>query len=284
MFFRNGSRTMTNLNNIGFMQGRLSPAPKGKIQFFPHKYWENEFYLANRMGLKNMEWTLDYKNLYKNPIFKSRGVKKIKHLSKKYLINITTLTGDCFMQKPFWKFKKSKKYLNDFKNIVKACNNLKIRFIVFPLVDNSSIKNTRDEKKLIHKFSKLRGFLKKNNVTLLFESDFPPLKLKEFIKKFDQKIFGINYDSGNSASLNYNCNDEFKAYGKYIKNIHIKDRIKNGKTIKLGMGNAKFKKLFKNIKNINYKKLLILQTARTKKNDDYSELEYNFNFIKKYLN
>ena len=51
------------------------------------------------------------------------------------------------------------------------------------------------------------------------------------------------------------------------------------------MGNVKFKKLFKNIKNINYKNLLILQTARTKKkNNDYNELEYNFNFIKKYLN
>ena len=64
---------------------------------------------------------------------------------------------------------------------------MKIRFIVFPLVDNSSIKNTRDEKKIVYEFSKLRGFLEKNNMTLLFESDFPPLKLKEFIKSLIKK-------------------------------------------------------------------------------------------------
>ncbi len=275
---------MKNLKNIGFMQGRLSPAPKGKIQFFPAKHWEGEFFLANRMGLKNIEWTLDYKNLYKNPIFTKMGVKKIKSLSKKYSINLTTLTGDCFMQKPFWKLKNSRKHLKDFKNVVKACKNLKIKFIIYPLVDNSSVKSIKEEKKLIYEFSKLRNFLKTNKVTILFESDFTPIKLKEFIKKFDKKRFGINYDSGNSASLNYNCDDEFKAYGKYIKNIHIKDRVKYGKTIKLGMGNANFKKLFNNIIKINYDKLLILQTARTKKrNDDYNELKRNLNYISKYL-
>ena len=60
------------LNNLGFMQGRLSPSKKNKIQFFPEKSWKKEFFLANKIGLKHMEWTLDYKNLYKNPIFKMR--------------------------------------------------------------------------------------------------------------------------------------------------------------------------------------------------------------------
>ena len=177
MFFRNGSRVMKNLKNIGFMQGRLSPAPKGKIQFFPVKHWEREFFLANRMGLKNIEWTLDYKNLYKNPIFTKTGVKQIKILSKKYSVNLVTLTGDCFMQKPFWKLKNPKKHLKDFKNVVKACKNLKIKFIIYPLVDNSAVKSIKEEKKIIYEFSKLRDFLKTNKVTILFESDFSPIKI-----------------------------------------------------------------------------------------------------------
>jgi len=272
------------LNNLGFMQGRLSPTSKGKIQFFPEENWEKEFHLANKIGLKNMEWTLDYKNLFINPIFTNEGIKKIKYLSKKYKIKIKTLTGDCFMQKPFWKYKNSKKYIEDFKKIIKACSNLKIKYIIFPLVDKSSIKTNKEEIKIILKFKKLNKFLKKNNIKILFESDYTPKNLKKFIKKFNKENFGINYDSGNSASLNYDVNEEFNQYGKYIKNIHIKDRVLNGKTIRLGKGNADFNNIFNCIRKIKYKKLLVLQTARSLgKNNDIKEININLNFIKEKL-
>ena len=50
----------------------------------------------------------------------------------------------------------------------------------------------------------------------------------KFIKSFKHASFGINYDSGNSASLD-EALKEFNAYGKYIRNIHIKDRLKMSK-------------------------------------------------------
>jgi len=188
------------------------------------------------------------------------------------------------MQKPFWKNKNSKRYIQDLKNIVKACANLKIKYIIFPLVDNSSIKNKNEENKIVIEFKKLNNFLKKNKVQILFESNYLPKDLKNFIKRFDRKNFGINYDTGNSASLNYDTDEEFKQYGKYIKNIHIKDRVYKGKTIRLGNGNANFKKIFRNIFKIKYNNLLILQTARSlKKNDDINELKMNYEFIKRKL-
>ena len=64
---------------------------------------------------------------------------------------------------------------------------------------------------------------------ILFESDFEPKKLLSFIK-FDNENFAINYDLGNSASLSFNIEEEFK-YMENLKNIHIKDRIINGKTV-----------------------------------------------------
>lgn len=263
------------------MQGRLSPTKYGRIQFFPSNHWRQEFKLANALGLRNMEWTLDYKNLFKNPIFTKKGVKEIRQLKKKYKINIKTITGDCFMQKPFWKYKNKEKYLDQLKKIILACSYLKIKFIIFPLVDKSSIKNKNIEKIIISSLSTFAELLKQKKICILFESDYAPLKLKKFISKFDNSVFGINYDTGNSASLNYNPVDEFKHYGKYIKNIHIKDRLLKGKTIKLGKGNANFDKIFKILKKIKYNQLLILQTARAKKNQDFQELKENLNFIKR---
>ena len=103
--------------------------------------------------------------------------------------------------------------------------------------------------------------------------------LQKFISKFDKKIFGINYDSGNSAGLDFNINDEFNLYGDRILNIHIKDRIIDGKTVRLGEGNANIKKLFKKLMNINYKGNLILQTARSKNNKDIEEIKINLKYL-----
>jgi len=50
-----------------------------------------------------MEWTLDQETLYKNPLMSEVGRNQIRFLSNKYHINIPSLTGDCFMQAPFWK-------------------------------------------------------------------------------------------------------------------------------------------------------------------------------------
>ena len=58
------------------MQGRLSKQIGNKIQAFPEKYWKSEFSKAKKLGLKSIEWTLDYKNLYKNPIFKNPYTKE----------------------------------------------------------------------------------------------------------------------------------------------------------------------------------------------------------------
>ena len=139
-------------------------------------------------------------------------------------------------------------------------------------------------KNLLNVCNDMIKYLKKYGIRLIFESDLPPLELKKFISLFDKKYFGINYDVGNSASLNYKINDEFKSYGNYIFNIHIKDRKKFGGTVRLGKGNANFKCLFKNLKKIDYKNNLILQTARSKTNKHMNEIKINLNYLKKFEN
>ena len=81
----------------------------------------------------------------------------------------------------------------------------------------------------------------------MFETDYNPNKVIKFLKKFKNKKIGINYDTGNSANLNYNFADEIK-YFSYVKNIHLKDRLSNGGTVRLGKGNWNYKKFFKLIK------------------------------------
>ena len=149
-------------------------------------------------------------------------------------------------------------------------------------MDLSKIKSKK--KNLINSCNKIIRYFYKSNLKLVFESDFPPKKLKNFISNFNKNYFGINYDVGNSAALGYNIDEEFKCYGKYISNIHIKDRLKKGKTIRLGEGNANFIKLYKNLKRIKYTNDLILQTARSKNNQHMNEIKINLNYLRKFHN
>ena len=64
---------------IGFMQGRLSEIVDDKIQAFPWLEWENEFYLAQKISLGIMEWTLDHERLSDNPLNTVVGRSKIKN-------------------------------------------------------------------------------------------------------------------------------------------------------------------------------------------------------------
>jgi hexulose-6-phosphate isomerase len=275
--------------NIGFMQGRLSPISKKKIQSFPWNYWRKEIVKAKKNNFNLIEWTLDYPRLLNNPLISPKEQRETLFFLKKNRMSVNSVTCDFFMQKPFFLIKKKKKResnINNLINVIKELINAKIKFIIIPLVDKSSIKNNFHEKLVVKEFNRI---IKNSNTNdfktkILFEIDYSPSRLKNFIKKFSINFFGINYDSGNSASLNYNIDEEFDCYGDRILNIHIKDRIKYGKTIKLGHGNVNFCKLKKNLKKIHYKGNLILQTARNIYGKHLNELIDNRNFLIKNLN
>jgi hexulose-6-phosphate isomerase len=264
---------------LGFMQGRLVPQEKKKIQSFPWKNWQNEFKIANHNKLNLMEWTVDKKNFYKNPINNKKGIQKIKNLKKKFNIKIESITCDFFMESPFF-LKKNFQTLDQLNHLIENSSKLKIKYIVLPLVDNGRIKNKSYEKIFLRQVLKLKKILEKNKVKLIFESDFKPQKLLKFINKLPKKNYGINYDSGNSAGFNFKFEDE-KIYFHRVLNIHLKDKNKKNISVDLGKGVANFKDVFEYCKKINYKGNYILQTARNK--NDIGIMKKNINFLRKFL-
>ena len=269
------------------MQGRLSNMINNRIQSFPFDNWENEFEVANKNNFNILEWTIDSVNIINNPIFKDEDHSKIVKLKKSFSMSIPSITCDFFMENPFFKMNNKEK-INHQKlllNFLKNCAKLEIGMIVLPLVDNGKIENQYQKDTIINFFLGYLDFLKNNDLQIIFESDLPPRKLKNFIDQFPSETFGINYDTGNSASLGYNFSEEFDAYFKNIKNIHIKDRLLNGPTVPIGQGNADLEGILIYLINHNYNGNLILQTARHKKNHlkvlrDYRE--YIINIINNY--
>ena len=261
------------------MQGRLVPSEKKKtIQFFPAKNWKKELIIASNNNFKIMEWTINAENMDSNPLFNG-NMDEVKKMLKITKIKIPSITYDYFMEKPFFKkknIKNKKKILFNLKKIIENSKKINVKYHVFPLVDNSSIKSKIEEKNLIKDIKKLLKCIKKRS-KIIFELDYKPEQVINFINLFKSKKIGINYDTGNSAGLNYDFNHEVK-YLKYINNIHIKDRILNGETVRLGQGNWEYKNFFKLIKN-KYKGNFILQTARSNDKNELKEILINKKFF-----
>lgn len=256
-------------SKIGFMQGRLCDQVDGKIQAFPWKDWAHEFSVADSINVCAMEWTLDQEKLHENPLMTIAGQRKIGVLSSMHLVAIPSLTGDCFMQAPFWKSSTEVEFelQNDFLAISDACSAVRIGMIVVPLVDNGCLENSQQEDRLVDFLLSHEKYFEQKSIKILFESDFDPLNLKRFINRFPGDRFGINYDIGNSAALGFDPRDEFAAYGSRIVNVHVKDRVRGGTTVPLGSGGADFEVVFSELKKTKYSGNYILQTARAADGD-----------------
>ena len=212
---------------IGFMQGRLSPLVNGKIQAFPREHWREEFKIAARLGFELMEWTLDQEGLLENPLMTAAGRKEISRLSAVYGVAVSSLTGDCFMQAPFYKAegRAREDLLDTLERVLESCAALAIRLVVLPLVDNGRLENPRQEESLLQGCERVRRWLQAEGLSLIFESDFPPDRLAAFMQNLPAESFGVNYDIGNSAALGFRPLEEIAAYGARVLGVHVKDRL-----------------------------------------------------------
>jgi L-ribulose-5-phosphate 3-epimerase len=254
---------------IGFMQGRLSALVDGKIQAFPWNEWREEFPRAKAIGLSRMEWTIDQERLRENPLTTESGRGAISRLSRGNAVEIPSLTGDCFMQAPFWKAdgQAREALIADLDLVLASCAALRIVFVVIPLVDNGKIEAPEQAEVLLRVLLDRSAALSRRGTRIVFESDLPPAELAQFIARFPQELFGINYDIGNSAALGFDCSEEIAAYAPRILNVHVKDRLRGGTTVPLGAGAAELAKAIRLIENSGYSGQYVLQTARAADGD-----------------
>lgn len=257
---------MNTASRIGFMQGRLSPMVDGKIQAFPWRHWQEEFAAAQELGLTLMEWTIDQDRLYENPLMRNDGREAIRGLMEKFALSIPSLTGDCFMQAPFWKAEGNARVelVRDFEAVVDACGAIGVQFVVVPLVDSGRLEVRAQEDDLVSMLSEMAASLGERGVKVVFESDYKPLELARLMERFDPSVFGVNYDIGNSAALGFDPQEEIRSYGSRILNVHVKDRMLGGSTVPLGTGNADFEAVFAGLGVLGYQGNYIMQTARAR--------------------
>lgn len=272
-------------HNIGIMQGRLTPMKGRGIQFFPFEHWREEFQIAKEAGIDEIEFIFDYDRYEENPLWTAQGIKELQSIIENTGVSVNAVCFDYFMRRAFYKNLNAeelkKENITIIQRIIEAMKKLDISLIEIPLVDDSSLK-TEEEKELFIEF--IRNIASgKSDIKFGLETDLAPAEFADYLDKIGLENVGANYDSGNSSGLGYDHYEEVTVLREHIYNIHIKDRKLHGGTMQLGTGSADFERLFKGLKEINYKGDFILQAARGEEGRERENIENQKKFVEEYV-
>ncbi len=246
------------------MQGRLMPKYQGKYQAHPIGYWEDEFEIASSLGIDLIEFILDYNDYEENPLMSASGCKKIEEITHQSGVKVKTICADFFMDAPLHStdFNVATLSAAVLRGLIANSQTIGVTDIVLPLVDQSSVEDLESQHRFVNAIEPFLSSLELYDINLNLETDLDPTAFKNLLGQINSDRVTVNYDTGNSAGLGYDPEQEFAAYGDRITDIHIKDRVKDGFSVCLGEGAADFTKIFKCVQNYGYSGPFILQAFR----------------------
>jgi hexulose-6-phosphate isomerase len=269
-------------NEIGIMQGRLSPRIDGKIQAYPANTWQKEFEIAQEIGYAAIEWIVE-KPVETNALMTVSGKAEIKKVIASTGVRIDYVCADIFMQQPLVRMTEETKSQNKdyLLKILKNAKEVGAIGVEIPFVDNSSIKNEKEKQEFIDAMQDTFKLAKELDIKISLEADLSPIAFKELLEQIGLDFIQANYDIGNSASLGFDPKEELDAYGHRILNVHVKDRKLGGTTVPLGTGNADINLVIQKLQELGYSGGLTMQAARGE--DDVETAKEQLNYVRNLL-
>ena len=265
------------------MQGRLLPKYQGRYQAHPVDYWQQEFELAQEIGLDCIEFILDFNDAEKNPLLKKGGVDEILSIINKTGISVKTVCADLFIVAPLHSEDKvaSRHSQKIMKRLLDNVAELGVTDVVVPCMDKSSLVSQQTINRFVKQLMPCVQVAEKKAINISLETDLPPRTFLELLDRFDSEHVTVNYDIGNSAALGYDPVEELNTYGDRITDIHIKDRVLGGGPIVLGEGNADFDMFFNKLKEFDYSGPFIMQGYRDEEGVEIFKKQ--FAWVQRYL-
>ena len=266
------------IKEVGIMQGRLLPKYNNRYQAHPFGYWQDEFNIAKNIGVSYIEFILDYNDYLLNPLMSNLGISEISEVIQKSGIGVRSICADIFMEVPLHSKNNSvaNASIDILLELIKNSSKLGITDIVIPCVDQSTLRDTTDQKRLLENLQQPIELATKLNINLALETDLAPIPFLDLLNKFDADIVKVNYDIGNSASLGFDIFEEFKLYGDRISDIHIKDRVLGGGSVELGKGNANFTSFFEVLSSIDFNGPIVMQVYRDDEGIEIFKKQFNW--------
>jgi L-ribulose-5-phosphate 3-epimerase len=250
------------------MQGRLLPPEPGRFQAFPPDRWQEELALAARAGVSGVEFIYEVYGEDRNPLATDAGATELRRAGADSGVAVESLCADWFMDRPLVDEggAADPAAVAKLEELLGRADAAGICRIVVPFIDTAALATgaavAQAARILAEAAAEAAG------AELHVESSLPPAELGAMVRDIDSPRVRINYDTGNSASLGYDHEEEFACYGELVGSVHVKDRVRGGGTVPLGEGDADLPGVFARLAERRWDRPLVLQIARALNGDE----------------
>ena len=227
-------------------------------QAFPWESWRSEFAEAEQLSFQHIEWVLDEWSVGDNPLLTDSTA--VTDATGSSGVDVISVCADCFMSKPL--DSTSQESLGLFDAVVAAMQNIGATHLILPCVDEASLLQPENLKRLRNSLDRVLPRLQGAGVEIAIEADLAPEAMADLVLGFDCEQLGVNYDIGNSAHFGYDPSQEFDSYGRKISVVHVKDRLVGGPSVPLGSGSARFALIADHLAAVQFNGVVTMQSFR----------------------
>lgn len=251
------------MNEIGIMQGRLSPPVPGRLQTFPWLSWEQEFHRACACGFDAIEWVFEADGYEQNPIWTEAGLERIRRQIATTGVQLHSLCADYFMAHPFFRVSEQERAhsMAVLNRLIVQAARVGIQTILLPVLEVAEIRTEAEKVQLLDTLREPLSLAAAHGIRLGLETELPAPEYRALVEQGDHPALGIYYDTGNAAAKGYDIAADIRTLGPFLCGVHIKDRKRGGPSVLLGQGDADFVAFFQALAGVSYTGPLILQTA-----------------------
>lgn len=259
---------------FGIVQGRLIASTSDQLQWFPQNYWETEFFLAPALGFNYVELIAERIHNPNNPLWTDEGVTKIKELSQRNNLLLSTFTNDFVVDNTLLG---NDIVLEQNLRLIERGSLLGCDKYILPLFEQSELvlENITDYKTPLCKIADKAA---EYGIMLCLETNLDGNQLIEALNNYNHPAISVVYDTGNRVALGHNLSRDIQLLGDRISHVHIKDKNKDSKNVILGTGLVNFLHVFDALSKINYVGPYTFETTRGK--EPLRTASYNIEFVK----
>lgn len=246
---------------FGIVQGRLSKAPSGELQYFPHEKWASEFGIGCDLGYGFIELLIERDDKPSNPFWVNSG-SELKAKAQNANSEIYTVCSDYVIDHSLF---------NDVNNsvvahtlaVVERSAEIGANALILPLLEESDCS--------LYSFSRMAEVLgtvadaaERHGITVLLETLLTADDLLLLLAETNRSNVKVVFDTGNRINLTSNLSHEILKLGEHIGHVHIKDKNEANENVILGTGKVNFLEAAEALRMICFDQSFAFETTRGK--------------------
>ena len=246
------------MNHLGIVQGRLTQAPPGCLQWFPQEHWRCEFSLAGALGYHHIEWIVEQYHNESNPLWSNAGIDEINAIIIASGVRVLAVCNGFILEH---RLIGDKSVFEQNIRVINQAARIGAKRLVLPLFEASEL-NTENLSSYAGILRDFGDAAQAYGIEICLETSLNAKTLLWMLDTLNHDNLQCVFDTGNHIGFGHDIYSDIVELGSRVHYVHIKDKSVDGVNVLLGTGLVNFYKVFESLEKIAYQGPITFETTR----------------------